>query len=114
LLQVILCVLPGMACNTSTGLDIISHQLTARQFTGDLNSTKSVAIVSGVARNTGKAPIINPVIEVIFYDDQRNIIGNASTSREFLEPGETWNFSTQLISADAWKVRDYRVTGSTR
>lgn len=104
----------GMACNTSAGPDIISHQLTARQFTDDSNNTKSVAIVSGVARNSSNAPINSPVIEVTFYDAQKNIIGSASTSREFLEPGETWNFSTQLISPDAWKVRDYRIIGSTK
>ena len=114
LLQVVLLVLPGMACSTGAGLEIISHQLTARQFTGDLNSVKSVAIVSGVAMNSSKAPINSPVIEVTFYDAQKNIIGNASTSRGFLEPGETWNFSAQLTSPDAWKVRDYRITGSTK
>ena len=104
----------GMACNTSAGLDIISHQLTVRQFTGDLNSAKSVAIVSGVAMNSSRAPVSSPVIEITFYDAQKNIIGNASTSRGFLEPGETWNFSAQLTSPDAWKVRDYRITGSTK
>jgi len=114
LLQVVLLMLPGTACDTSAGLDIISHQLTVRQFTGDLNSTRSVAIVSGEARNTSKAPINNPVIEVTFYDGQKNVIGSASTSRGFLEPAETWSFSVQLTSADAWKVKDYRITGSTK
>ena len=114
LLAVLMLMFLGMACNTSAGLDIISHQLTVRQFTGDLNSVKSVAIVSGVAMNSSKAPINSPVIEVTFYDAQKNIIGNASTSRGFLEPGETWNFSAQLTSPDAWKVRDYRITGSTK
>ena len=114
LLQAVLLVLPGMACSTGAGLEIISHQLTARQFTGDLNSTKSAAIVSGVAKNTGEAPINNPRIEVTFYDAQKNVIGSASTYREFLEPAEIWNFSAQLTSPDAWKVRDYRITGSTK
>jgi len=103
-----------MACSTGAGLEIISHQLTARQFTGDLNSTGSVAIVSGVAKNTGKAPVSSPVIEVTFYDDQKNIVGSASTSRGFLEPGEIWNFSAQLTSPDAWKARDYRLTASAK
>jgi hypothetical protein len=114
LLQVVLLMLPGMACSTGAGLEIISHQLTARQFTGDLNSTKSVAIVSGEARNTSQAAINNPMIEVTFYDAQKNVIGSASTSRGFLEPSETWSFSAQLTSPDAWKVRDYRITGSTK
>ena len=114
LLLVVLLLPPGMACSTGAGLEIISHQLTARQFTGDLNSTQSVAIVSGVAKNTGKAPVNSPVIEVTFYDDQKNIIGSASTSRGFLEPAEIWNFSVQLTSPDAWKARDYRVTASAK
>lgn len=114
LLQVVLLVLPCMACATSAGLDIISHQLSVRQFTGDLNSTKSVAIVSGAARNSSKVPIDNPVIEVTFYDEQKNIIGTASTYRGFLEPGEIWNFSAQLTSPDAWKARDYLITGSAK
>jgi hypothetical protein len=104
----------GMACSTGAGLDIISHQLTAREFTGDLNSTKSIAIVSGVAKNTGKAPISNPVIEVTFYDAQKNTIGSASTSRRFLEPAETWNFTVQLTSPDAWKARSYEINGSNQ
>lgn len=103
--------LPCMACAAGAGLDIISHQLSVRQFTGDLNSTKSVAIVSGLARNNNKAPISNPVIEVTFFDSQKNIIGIASASRGFLEPGETWNFSVQLTSPDAWKAREYQITG---
>ena len=114
LLQVVLFVLPGMACGTGAGLEITSHQLSVRQFTGDLNSTKSVAIVSGAAKNNSNAPLHNPVIEVTFYDGRKNIIGSASASRGFLEPGEIWNFSAQLTSPDAWKATDYRVTGSTK
>jgi hypothetical protein len=114
LLLVVLLMLPGIACGTSAGLDIISHQLTVRQFTGDLNSTKSVAIVSGVARNTSQAAINNPFIEVTFYDAQKTVIGSTSTYRELLEPAEIWNFSAQLTSPDAWKVRDYWITGSTK
>jgi SOS-response transcriptional repressor LexA len=114
LLQVVLLMLPGVACNTSTGLEIISHQLSVRQFTGDLNSTKSVAIVSGVARNSSKAPINGPIIAVIFYDAQKNITGTASTSRGFLEPAENWDFTVQLTSPDAWKVRSYEINGSNQ
>jgi len=114
LLQVVLLMLPGAACNTITGLEIISHQLSVRQFTGDLNSTKSAAIVSGVARNSGKAPVNSPVIGVTFYDGQKNMIGTASTSRGFLEPAETWNFTVQLMSPDAWKVRSYEINSTNR
>ncbi|MCX6001125.1 MAG: FxLYD domain-containing protein [Chloroflexi bacterium] len=103
-----------MSCSTGAGLEIISHQLTARQFTGDLNSTKSAAIVSGVARNTSKATISNPVIEVTFYDAQKNMIGASSTVRAFLEPAETWNFTVQLTTPDAWKVRSYEISGSNQ
>jgi hypothetical protein len=103
-----------VACGTCDGLDIFSHQLTVRQFTGDLNSTRSVAVVSGEARNTSQTAINSPVIEVTFYDAQKNIIGSVSTYREFLEPGEIWNFSAQLTSPDAWKARDYQITGSTK
>ena len=106
--------LPGVACSKGAGLEIISHQLSVRQFTGDLNSTKSVAIVSGVARNSSKALINDPVIGVTFYDAQKNINGTASTSRGFLEPAETWNFTVQLTSPDAWKVRSYEINGSNR
>ena len=64
LLLVVLLILPGIACATGAGLDIISHQLSVRQFTGDLNGTKSIAIVSGQARNISNVSIDNPVIEV--------------------------------------------------
>ena len=114
MLLVVLLLPPGVACSAGRGLEVISHQLSVRQFTGDLNSTRSVAIVSGAAKNTCKAPVDNPVIEVTFYDGQKNIVGSASTSRGFLEPGEIWNFSVQLASPDAWKVRDYGISGSAK
>lgn len=104
----------GGACSAGAGLDIYSHQLTVRQFTGDLNGTRSAAIVSGEARNTGQSVINNPVIEVTFYGAQKDIIGVAQASRAFLEPGGIWSFSAQLTSPDAWKVRDYSITGSTK
>jgi hypothetical protein len=106
--------LPGTACSAGAGLDISDHQLTVRQFTGDLISARSVAIVSGSARNSSQAVINSPVIDVTFYGAQKDIIGTAQASRAFLEPGEIWNFSAQLTSPDAWKVRDYRITGSSK
>lgn len=104
----------GASCSPGTGLDIYNHQLTVRQFTGDLNSTRSVAIVSGEARNNGQSAISNPVIEVTFYGAQKDIIGTAQAYTSFLEPGGIWSFSAQLTSPDAWKVRDYSITGSAK
>jgi len=114
LFPVFLLLLLCAACGSGTGLKIIGHLLTVREFTGDLNSTRSMAIVSGMAGNTSKVPISKPVIEVTFYDDQKNIIGSASTSREFLEPAETWNFTVQLTTPDAWKVRSYEINSSNQ
>lgn len=114
LLAVVLLLLPALACNPVAGLKIEKQQLTVRQFTGDLNGTRSVAILSGEARNIGVPAIVNPVIEVTFYDDQKAIIGVAQATTALVESGDTWNFSAQLTSPDAWKVRGYNMTTSAR
>jgi hypothetical protein len=101
-------------CISTSDLKIVSSELTSREFTSDLNVRSSMSVVTGVARNTRGTSINNCVITVIFYDAQRNSIGVATTSRESLGAGETWNFVAQLTSADAWKARGYDIRTSNQ
>jgi hypothetical protein len=103
---------PG--CISTSDLKIVSSQLTSREFTGDLNIRNSMSVVTGVARNTKAASINNCEITVTFYDAQHNNIGVATTSRELLGAGETWNFTAQLTSADAWKARSFDISASNQ
>ena len=107
------CIFPlQAACISASNLQIVDSQLTAREFTGDLNLKSSMAVVSGTAKNTRDSAIINCAIAVTFYDAQRNNIGVASATRQSLGAGETWNFIVQLTSPDAWKARSYDINTS--
>jgi len=110
----LLLVLTTVSCNRVGGLQIISHELTTRQFTGDLNSTKSMAVVTGIAKNVDSVPLSECNITVRYFDADKNVVGVSSTYRPFLEPGEVWSFTVQLTTPDAWKTRSYDITGTSR
>ena len=109
-----LTLLPAAACAPSTSLQVLNASLTAREFTGDLNSTKSMAVVSGVARNGGDEPISDCRVTVTFYDENGNSLGSSEASQQSLGPGESWSFAAQLTSPDAWKARSYKLVAANR
>jgi hypothetical protein len=110
----LLLIIISVSCNKSGGLQIISHNLTARQFTGDLNSTKSMAVVTGIAKNVDNVPVTECNIAVRYFDADKNVIGVSSAYKQFLEPGEVWSFTVQLTAPDAWKARSYDISSSSR
>ena len=110
----LLLVLTAVSCNKGAGLQIISHDLTARQFTGDLNSTKSMAVVTGIAKNVDSVPVTECNINVRYFDADKNVIGVSSAYKQFLEPGEVWSFTVQLTAPDAWKARSYDISSTSR
>ena len=110
----LLLVLTAVSCNRGTGLQIISHDLTARQFTGDLNSTKSMAVVTGIAKNADNVPVTECNINVRYFDADKNLIGVSSAYKQYLEPGEVWSFTVQLTAPDAWKARSYDISSTSR
>jgi hypothetical protein len=109
-----LLVLISIGCNKAAGLQITGHNLTTRQFTGDLNSTKSMAVVTGIAENIDSVPLTECNITVRYFDADKNVIGVSSASKQFLEPGEVWTFTVQLTAPDAWKARSYDISGTSR
>jgi hypothetical protein len=110
----LLLALVSAGCNRAAGLQITGHNLTARQFTGDLNSTKSMAVVTGIAKNVDTLPVTECNIAVRYYDADKNLIGVASAYKQFLEPGEVWSFTVQLTTPDAWKARSYDISSTSR
>jgi hypothetical protein len=109
-----LLVLIAAACSTGGGLQIISHELTTRQFTGDLNSTMGMAVVTGIAKNIDTVPITRCNITVRYFDADKNIVGVSSAQKQFLEPAEVWSFTVQLTSPDAWKARSYDISSTNQ
>lgn len=107
-------VIISVGCNRGSGLQLISHDLTARQFTGDLNSTKSMAVVTGIAKNVDNVPVTECNITVRYFDADKNVIGVSSAYKQFLEPGEVWGFTVQLTAPDAWKARSYDISSTSR
>ncbi len=103
-----------IACGSSGSLQIVSQQLTTRQFTGQTNSAQSMAAVTGTAKNIDNRTINGCEIDVTFFDEQRNMIGAASTTRASLGVGEVWYFTVQLTNPDAWKARSYEITATSR
>ncbi len=111
---VLLLVIVSGGCAGGGALQISNHELTVRQFTGDLNSTRSMAVVTGLAKNIGSVPLSDCNISVRYLDADRNLVGAASAYKQLLEPGETWNFTVQLTAPDAWKVRSYDISSASR
>ncbi len=103
-----------IACSPATSLKLSNLNLTARQFTGPSNMTEAMAAVTGTAQNAGNAAIKNCVITVTFFDENKNTIGSANTTREAMQPGETWNFTAQLTGSDAWKARTYQINAANQ
>jgi hypothetical protein len=110
----LLLVLLSAGCSRGSGLQIVSHDLTARQFTGDLNSTKGMAVVTGIAKNVNTVALTKCTINVRYFDADKNVIGVSSAYKEFLEPGEVWSFAVQLTSLDAWKTRSYDISSTNQ
>lgn len=104
----------SVGCTGNAGLQITGHSLTARQFTGDLNSTRSMAVVTGIARNVESVPLTECNITVRYFDADKNLIGVSSAYKRFLEPGEAWSFTVQLTSPDAWKARSYDISSTSQ
>jgi hypothetical protein len=110
----LLLILMSVGCGGAAGMQIISHDLTVRQFTGNLNSTNSMAVVTGLAKNIDSIPVTECNITVRYFDADKNLIGIASSYKQLLEPGEVWSFTVQLTSPDAWKARSYEISGKSR
>jgi len=105
IVAVILMAVISWSCAGNSGLQIVTYDLTVRQFTGDLNSTKSMAVISGIAKNVSSAPISDCTINVRYFDADGKLIGVSSAYRQYMEPAEVWNFTVQLAAPDAWKAR---------
>jgi hypothetical protein len=89
------------------GLKILEQSLTVHEFSG--GGPESVAIVHGRAQNVNNSSIENATISVNFYDKNNKLIASGSTVKENLLPGETWDFSVQTVSPDAWKIVTYDI-----
>jgi hypothetical protein len=103
-----------LACAPASALRVLNSDLTAREFTGDSNVTKSMAAVTGTLRNEGDSAASNCRVVVEFFDDQKNSLGSAAATKGSLDSGETWNFVVQLTNPDAWKARSYSATVSNQ
>jgi uncharacterized protein YcfL len=88
-------------------LQIIDHKLAVHEFTGD--KPKSTALITGTAQNTGEISIDTAVLTAYFYTKDGELIATESAVRDNLAPGETWTFTIQTNSPDAWKVKRYEV-----
>ena len=110
LVVVILLTSLAVACSSGNSLQIVTQQLTTRQFTGD--TAQSLAAVTGAVKNTQSRTVNDCEVTVVFLDEVGSGIGEASTTRSSLAPGEVWYFNAQLTNPDAWKARTYKITAS--
>ena len=95
-------------CTAGTGFQVIEHNIIVSEYTTD--AAQSVAVVKGIARNTGAWPLEDCGVSVTFYDFEGNKLDVYSSSCRRLEPGETWNFSVDLRGQEAWKVGKYSIS----
>jgi len=95
-------------CATGTGFQVIEHNIIVSEYTADV--AQSVAVVKGVATNTGAWPVEDCGVRVTFYDFEGNKLNVYSSSCKHLEPGENWSFYVELKGREAWKVGKYSLT----
>ena len=95
-------------CTAGTGFQVIEHNIVVSEYTAD--EAQSIAIVRGVARNTGAWPLEDCGVSVTFYDYEGNKLDVYSSSCRRLEPGENWNFNAELKGQNAWKVARYSLS----
>jgi hypothetical protein len=95
-------------CTAGTGFQVIEHNIVVSEYTAD--EAQSVAVVRGVARNTGAWPLEDCGVSVTFYDYEGNKLDVYSSSCRRLEPGENWNFHAELKGQNAWKVARYSLS----
>jgi len=95
-------------CTAGTGFQVIEHNIVVSEYTAD--EAQSVAVVRGVARNTGAFPLEDCGVSVTFYDYEGNKLDVYSSSCRRLEPGENWNFNAELKGQNAWKVARYSLS----
>jgi hypothetical protein len=95
-------------CSTGDGFQVIEHNIVVSEYSSD--QAQSVAVVRGVARNTGAAPLEGCGVSVTFYDYGGNKLGVNSSSCKLVEPGGNWNFTIVLKGQDAWKVARYGIS----
>ena len=95
-------------CTTGTGLQVIQHSIVVSEYTTD--AAQSVAVVKGVATNTGAWPLEDCGVSVTFYDSAGNKLDVDTSTCKHLEPGENWNFNVELKGQEAWKVGRYSIS----
>ncbi len=95
-------------CTSGTGFQVIEHNIVVSEYTAD--EAQSVAVVRGMARNTGAWPLEGCGVRVTFYDYEGNKLDELSSSCQRLEPGESCNFSVELKGPGAWKVGKYSLS----
>ena len=104
-----LVLLAGIAgCTAGAGLQVIQHSIVVSEYATD--AAQSVALVKGVATNTGAWPLEDCGVSVTFYDFEGNRLDVCSSSCRRLEPGENWNFNVELKGQEAWKVGRYSLS----
>ena len=90
---------------------VLEHSLSIHEFTGD--HPKSTAVITGRAENTGDSSLSKVVITARFYTESGEVIATESATRANIEPYETWNFTIQTTSSDAWKTIRYELSVDT-
>ncbi len=61
-------------------------------------------VVSGYVTNTGENDYYNVVVSYSLYDENNNIIGEATDYLSRLKDSETWSFAAEYYGIDAQKV----------
>lgn len=95
-------------CASGTGFQVIEHNIIVSEYAA--SEAQSIAVVKGVAQNTGAWPLEDCGVSVTFYDYQGNKLGVYSSSRKRLEPGENWDFTVEFKGQEVWKVARYTIS----
>jgi hypothetical protein len=78
------------------------HRLTYIDSSGSKDASGMVTI-TGRIKNEGPGSLNYLQVTYTLFDSNGNIIGNAHTSVEYLDPGKTWRFTTEPVRADNYQ-----------
>ena len=69
--------------------------------------------VTGIAKNTRNRELSYAQVDVKFYDNDGNVIGNSLDNINNLGAGETWKFKVMYLGTDSYNVGSYNISVGT-
>lgn len=85
--------------------DVEKNLIVKKGLTTYLDDESYTYVVSGYVTNISKNPYYEVEIEYYLYDENNNIIGEATDYVEKIDKGKTWKFSAEYYGIDYKEIK---------